>query len=136
MFNYGGASVSVRIQGEDQKVLQSLAAQVGQLALVLAGERLAGEKDFAVARRLESGDEVQQCRLAAPGRAGDGDELAGGNDQIDPAQRSHRCPLGLECLAEANRFQHFRRGRHDTTLNRGRADRNQANRATHTDAGR
>src|SRR5438309_803788 len=30
MFNYGGASVSVRIQGEDQKVLQSLAAQVGQ----------------------------------------------------------------------------------------------------------
>ena len=37
MFNYGGASVSVRIQGEDQKVLQSLAAQVGQLVRKVPG---------------------------------------------------------------------------------------------------
>src|SRR5437879_6884541 len=37
MFNYGGASVSVRIQGEDQEVLQSLAAQVGQLVRKVPG---------------------------------------------------------------------------------------------------
>src|SRR5438445_5425902 len=37
MFNYGGASVSVRIQGEDQKVLQSLAAQVGQVVRKVPG---------------------------------------------------------------------------------------------------
>src|SRR5207244_8285381 len=97
------------------------AAQVGQPALVLAGERFAGEKDFATARRLEPGDEVQQRRLAAPRWTHDRDELARVDRQVDSPQRSDGRPLRLECLAEANRFQHFRRGRHDTTLNRGRA---------------
>ena len=106
-----------------------------ELALVLAGERLAGEKDLAVARDLEPGDEVEQRRLAAPGRAGDRDELTGGNHQIDPTQRPHRSPLRFEPLAQANGPQHFRQSRHDSTLNLGDPRRKQVNQALDRGAG-
>ena len=111
-------------------------AQASQLTLVLAGERLAGENDVPVARHLEPGDEVQQRRLATTRRTHNGDEFTRCNDQVDAAQRPHGRPLRLEGLAEANRLQDLRRVRHDTTLNRSRADRNQATWTTERPAGR
>jgi hypothetical protein len=93
-----------------------------------------GENDLAVTQRLEAGDKVQQRRLAAPGRAGDGDDLALSDNQVDSAQRPHGDSLGLEGLAEADGHQDFRRCRHTTTVNRACADRNQATWMTNTPA--
>jgi hypothetical protein len=54
---------------------------------------LAEEAHAAGCRPLEPEREAEQRRLAAAVRAGDGDELAGGDDQIDVAQ--NRLPVQI-----------------------------------------
>ena len=80
------------------------AADMGQLGLVLAGERLAGEDDLAVARRLEPGDEVQQRRLPAPGRARDRDELAPRTARSSPRNARTGAPSDSNVLRRPTVF--------------------------------
>ncbi len=49
---------------------------------------------------LESPDDPQQCRLAATGRADEGDELVGADVQIDVRQRVHPLPAFAEVFFE------------------------------------
>src|SRR4051794_22033215 len=51
-------------------------------------------------RRVQPGQQVQQRRLAAAGRAQQADELAVLDPQVDPAQRGHRARAGAEGLAD------------------------------------
>ena len=73
---------------------------------VLPGDRLAGDDDLAVVGGVETGDEVEQRRLAAARGAHDRDELAGASVEVDAAQRAHRRELRLEGLAHAPHRQH------------------------------
>ena len=56
---------------------------------------VATEHDRAVGRLLEAGDHAQRGRLAAPGRAEQGEELARPDEQVEVVDRGERAePLG------------------------------------------
>src|SRR5262249_37924411 len=76
------------------------AAQGGELVVGLADELLTGERPLSIRRRVESGDDVEQRGLAAARRSHHRDELAGVEREVDAAQRTYRCPLRFERLAQ------------------------------------
>ena len=63
-------------------------------------------------RPVQRADQVQQRRLAGPGRADDGDQLAVPDAQVDLAQRDHAARVGP---AHAGQFDHRAAGRHSGT---------------------
>ena len=67
---------------------------------LLADQRLARERHLAVGRRVEPGDDVQQCRLPATRRAHHRDELARDHREVDAPQRTYGRTLGLEGLTQ------------------------------------
>ena len=70
------------------------AAQLRALAGVELGEVLAEQPHDAALGAEDAGGGVQQRRLAAAARAGDGDDLGGVDGERDAAQR-HRAPVGV-----------------------------------------
>ena len=77
------------------------AAETRQPVLPRPVDALAGDFDRAVVDGVETGDDVQQRRLAAAGRSGDRDELAVGDVEVDTAQRAYRRQLGGERASHA-----------------------------------
>lgn len=55
---------------------------------------------------LEPGDDAEERRFAATGRAGESDELPGVHDDVDAAQRAHGRGGGVERPAHVVRLQH------------------------------
>ncbi len=82
--------------------------------LVAAVDLLAGDLDRPLVEPVQPGDGVEQRRLAAAGRAGDGDELAWRDVEIDSAQGTHRGELGGERPPGAA-YPDCRLGRHRAT---------------------
>ena len=78
-----------------------LAPQARTAVLVPAGERHPCQHDLAARRRVDAGDQLQQRRLPAPRRSDDRHELAGGDLEVDAAERPHRRLVGPEAPAEA-----------------------------------
>ena len=78
-----------------------LPPQARTAVLVLAGERHPCQHDLAARRRVDAGDQLQQRRLPAPRRPDDRHELAGGDLEVDAAERPHRRLIGPEAPAEA-----------------------------------
>ena len=54
---------------------------------------LAGDQDFALVGPIQSADQVEQGRLAGPGRSHQGDELTGHDLKVDPVQHLDQIPL-------------------------------------------
>lgn len=63
------------------------AAQVGELIRRPATDILVVDVDAAAARRIDTADQVEQRRLAAARRTGDGQEHAGVNGQRNILER-------------------------------------------------
>jgi hypothetical protein len=84
-----------------------LAPHPGALVLVHVRERLAGEDDRASVKRVDAGDEVQECRLPAARGAHHDDELAIPQLEVNSAERPHGTTLWLEALANAADEQHL-----------------------------
>ena len=76
------------------------AAQLGELRAGGGAEIEAGDHRPAVVVPGEPGDDRQQRRLARPGRADQGDELAAGDVEVDAAQRADRRRGDVEGLAD------------------------------------
>lgn len=79
-------------------MIPSAAAPDGELVLVELVQRDAAGNDLATRRPVDSGQRVDQGRLAAARPAGDRDELAGIDPQTHAAQRLERAGGGLERL--------------------------------------
>ena len=78
-------------------------ADVGEAVLVEVRNVLAGEDQLARARNVETADDVHQRRLARPGWADDGDELAVLDAQVDAPERldlERARPVGLADVDE------------------------------------
>ena len=71
-----------------------LAPHDRQAALIHAGERLPGDHDLALVGHIESGDDVQQGRLATARRSHHGDELPAGRSagRLRAGRAPARCP--------------------------------------------
>jgi hypothetical protein len=78
----------------------------GELVLALPDEGFPCQRDLAVGRCVEAGNEVEQRRLAATGRAHHRDELGRSHREVDAPQRSHRRALALERLAQPACHEH------------------------------
>ena len=69
---------------------------LGELAPGHPLERLPGDRDPALRRRVERADEVEERRLAAARGAEDDDELAGTDAEVDVDERlDHAAPDGI-----------------------------------------
>ncbi len=73
----------------------------GALGQRQVGDRLAVEDVLAVGRRVEQAENRQERGLAAAGRAGDGDVLAGLDFEVDPGERVGFDLVGEEDLRDA-----------------------------------
>src|SRR5690348_6160274 len=90
----GGHVLQHRLPREDRVRLKDEPDAVDD-----AGDRLAVDLDFALARRLQARDQGQRRRLTAPGRADDGAELAGLDREVQVAQGGvHAAGGGQEAL--------------------------------------
>ena len=69
-----------------EDVADAAAAQCGQGAPAGASECRAVDEDLALGRAVQATGQVEQGRLARPGRAHDGDQLAGPDGQGDAGQ--------------------------------------------------
>src|SRR5687768_16922811 len=66
-----------------------LIPKIGELIARQAVDLHAVEKVFARRRRVETTEEVHECRLSRAGRAHDGNELAAADRDIDSIERMH-----------------------------------------------
>ncbi len=73
-----------------------LAAHHCKFALGLADERLTGNPDLAFVGHVETGDDVEQCRLATSRWTHHGDEFAATDVEVGPAQRTNRSSVLFE----------------------------------------
>ena len=108
----GQAEADVALDGqvrEQRAVLRDVADVPGLGGDVQAGclQHAAVEQDAAAIRGLKPGDQPQQRRLAAAGGAEQGDDVAGGDGEVDPAQHLAPAPE----LAEAFNDQACHRAR-------------------------
>jgi hypothetical protein len=75
-------------------------ADAGPLRCRKLGDRLVGERVFAVAWRIEEAEDRKQRRLAAPRGAGDGDVFARRDLEVDVLQRVGLDLVGIEHLLD------------------------------------
>jgi hypothetical protein len=67
---------------------------------------VAVDPDLAVGEVVEAGEDVEERRLAAPGRAHDGDHLPAGYAEVHAPERPHPQAAGLVDLLHAGRLDH------------------------------
>ena len=88
------------------------APEPGRTGLAERVDPLPGHGDRAAGRPVQAGDEVQQRRLAAAGRAHHGDRLAGSHPQLDPVHRGLApAAVALGYVAELYQSIHARQRR-------------------------
>ena len=78
-----------RLRRQQLEVLEDdpdLAPHLGHLPAAEPGDVLAVEDDLAAGRELVADEQLDQGRLAGPGRPDEEDEVALGDDQVDVAQ--------------------------------------------------
>ena len=97
-------------RGQQMKKLEdepdALAAQPRQGILVERRDVDAVEHDTAVRRRIETGQQPEQGRLAAAGRPGDGHDAAGRNRQVERVQDGERAAAARHMFADAAQLDH------------------------------
>ena len=87
-----------------------VASQLRQLLVVEVGDLLTVDRDAALARLVERGQGVHQCRLAGAGRAHDRRQARLFDLDADVAKRMDRCVALAVVAAEASRGDDGMRG--------------------------
>lgn len=97
-----------------------VAAQHGEFILGARFQGHAIEQNATVGRPIEPSEETEQSRLSAPRGPDDGNELAGGDPQIQPVENGQRAISRAQPLGEASTLESWVRGfRHAKTFRSG-----------------